>query len=114
MLPGPFDPATATSAIATERPTSMFCVPAHLQRLFAHWEEHGSPDLSCFRLVAHAGAPCPEWVKRRLIEQFPPGSTWEFYGSTEGQFTACRSEETRCSARHPRQHGPDGPRRTTR
>ena len=35
----------------------------------------------------------PEWVKRRLIEEFPAGSTWEFYGSTEGQFTACRSEE---------------------
>src|SRR5690606_29408918 len=36
---------------------------------------------------------CPEGVKRRLIDLFPPGSTWEFYGSTEGQFTACRSEE---------------------
>ncbi|WP_051276938.1 class I adenylate-forming enzyme family protein [Marmoricola sp. URHB0036] len=92
-LPGQFDPATATATIVEERPTSMFCVPAHLQRLFAHWDEHGSPDLSCFRLVAHAGAPCPEWVKRRLIEEFPAGSTWEFYGSTEGQFTACRSEE---------------------
>ena len=32
-------------------------------------------------------------MKRRLIEEFPAGSTWEFYGSTEGQFTACRSEE---------------------
>ena len=53
----------------------------------------GTPDLSSFRLVAHAGAPCPEWVKRRLVEEFPDGSTWEFYGSTEGQFTACRSEE---------------------
>jgi long-chain acyl-CoA synthetase len=93
VLPGPFDPATATAAIAEERPTSMFCVPAHLQRLFAHWDEHGTPDLSSFRLVAHAGAPCPEWLKRRLIEEFPAGSTWEFYGSTEGQFTACRSEE---------------------
>ena len=93
VLPGPFDPASATAAIAEERPTSMFCVPAHLQRLFAHWDEHGTPDLSSFRLVAHAGAPCPEWVKRRLIEEFPAGSTWEFYGSTEGQFTACRSEE---------------------
>jgi long-chain acyl-CoA synthetase len=93
VLPGPFDPATATATILEERPTSMFCVPAHLQRLFAHWDEHGSPDLSSFRLVAHAGAPCPERVKRRLIEEFPPGSTWEFYGSTEGQFTACRSEE---------------------
>lgn len=88
-----FDPAVVTATIAAERPTSVFCVPAHLQRLFAHWERAGRPDLTCFRLLAHAGAPCPDALKRRLIEAFPPGSTWEFYGSTEGQFTACRSEE---------------------
>lgn len=93
VVPGRFDPALVTQAILEHRPTSMFCVPAHLQKLFGHWEEHGTPDLSCFRLVAHAGAPCPEHLKRRLIELFPVGSTWEFYGSTEGQFTACRSEE---------------------
>ncbi|WP_183100129.1 class I adenylate-forming enzyme family protein [Nocardioides pelophilus] len=93
VIPGQFDPAAVTAAIVTERPTSMFCVPTHLQRLFAHWDEVGAPDLSSFRVVAHAGAPCPQDVKRRLIELFPAGSTWEFYGSTEGQFTACRSEE---------------------
>jgi long-chain acyl-CoA synthetase len=93
VVPGPFDPARLTKAIERERPTSMFCVPTHLQRLFAHWDEAGTPDLSSFRLVAHAGAPCPPAVKRRLVETFPEGSTWEFYGSTEGQFTACRSEE---------------------
>ncbi|QIG42658.1 acyl--CoA ligase [Nocardioides anomalus] len=93
VVPGPFDPALVTAAIEAERPTSMFCVPTHLQRLFAHWDEVGVPDLSSFRLVAHAGAPCPDAVKRRLVELFPAGSTWEFYGSTEGQFTACRSEE---------------------
>ncbi|WP_435769248.1 class I adenylate-forming enzyme family protein [Nocardioides sp. SYSU DS0651] len=88
-----FDPAAATAVIEAERPTTVFCVPTHLQRLFAHWDAVGAPDLSCFRLVAHAGAPCPTDVKRRLVESFPAGSTWEFYGSTEGQFTACRSEE---------------------
>ncbi len=93
VVPGRFDPAAVTEAITTERPTTMFCVPTHLQRLFAHWDEVGVPDLSSFRLVAHAGAPCPPAVKQRLIELFPDGSTWEFYGSTEGQFTACRSEE---------------------
>ena len=93
VMPGPFDPAAVTAAIERERPTTMFCVPTHLQRLFAHWDAHGTPDLASFRLVAHAGAPCPVEVKHRLIEAFPPGSTWEFYGSTEGQFTACRSEE---------------------
>lgn len=93
VIPGPFDPAAVTDAIERDRPTTMFCVPTHLQRLFAHWDEHGVPDLSSFRLVAHAGAPCPIEVKRRLIALFPEGSTWEFYGATEGQFTACRSEE---------------------
>jgi len=93
VVPGRFDPVRVTDAIATERPTTAFCVPTHLQRLFAHWDEVGTPDLSSFRLVAHAGAPCPPAVKQRLVELFPSGSTWEFYGSTEGQFTACRSEE---------------------
>lgn len=93
VVPGPFDVGSVTDAIERERPTSMFCVPAHLQRLFAHWDARGWPDLSSFRLVAHAGAPCPPALKRRLVEVFPAGSTWEFYGATEGQFTACRSEE---------------------
>ena len=92
-VPGPFDPAVLTATIERDRPTTMFCVPTHLRRLFAHWDEAGWPDLGCFRLLAHAGAACPPDLKRRLIEAFPPGSTWEFYGSTEGQFTACRSEE---------------------
>jgi long-chain acyl-CoA synthetase len=92
-VPGKFDPEVVTRAIAEQRPTTMFCVPTHLQRLFAYWDAVGVPDLSSFRLVAHAGAPCPVAVKRRLVELFPAGSTWEFYGSTEGQFTACRSEE---------------------
>ena len=93
VAPGPFDPALVTATIERDRPTTMFCVPAHLQRLFAHWDAVGTPDLSGFRLVAHAGAPCPPAVKRRLVAAFPSGSTWEFYGSTEGQFTACPSEE---------------------
>ena len=95
VVPGPFDPATMTATVVEQRPTTMFCVPTHLQRLFAHWDEVGVPDLSSFRLVAHAGAACPPAVKERLVELFPAGSTWEFYGSTEGQFTACRSEEWR-------------------
>ncbi|MFL6022206.1 MAG: class I adenylate-forming enzyme family protein, partial [Marmoricola sp.] len=98
VAPGAFDATALTAAIVEHRPTSMFVAPAHLQRLFAHWDaeqEAGGawPDLSSFRLVAHAGAPCPDPLKRRLIQVFPSGSTWEFYGSTEGQFTACRSEE---------------------
>ncbi len=74
VVPGTFDPVAITEAIETERPTSMFCVPTHLQRLFAHWDRSAAPDLSSFRLVAHAGAPCPPAVKRRLVELFPEGA----------------------------------------
>ena len=87
-----FDPAFLTQQIDDHHPTSLFGAPTHLQRLFRHWETHGQPNLSAFRLVAHAGAPCPEATKRRLINAFPTGSVWEFYGSTEGQFTTCSSK----------------------
>jgi long-chain acyl-CoA synthetase len=94
VVPGPFEAARTVAVIEEHRPTTAFCVPAHLQRLFAHLDETGTEtDLSCFRLVAHAGAPCPAPLKRRAMAAFGPEVLWEFYGSTEGQFTACRSTE---------------------
>jgi long-chain acyl-CoA synthetase len=93
VLPS-FDPAAFVDTVAALRPTSMFCVPAHLQRLFAWIDKHGAvPDMSSFRLVAHAGAPCPEPTRRRAHELFGTDVVWEFYGSTEGQFTACPAPE---------------------
>jgi len=89
VLPGPFEASRWAAAVQEYRPTTAFVVPAHLTRLL----EHGMPNTGSFRLLAHAGAPCPDPVKRLTLEAFPPGSVWEFYGSTEGQFTACRGEE---------------------
>lgn len=89
VLMGPFDAAAAAAAIAAHEPTTAFMVPAHLQRLRAHAD---LPPLASFRLLAHAGAPCPEPLKRWAIDRFPAGSVWEFYGSTEGQLTACAPE----------------------
>lgn len=89
-----FDAAAFVEAVEQVRPTSMFCVPAHLQRLFEHLDETGlEPDVSSFRLVAHAGAPCPETVRRRAHAFFGTDVVWEFYGSTEGQMTACPATE---------------------
>ncbi len=89
-----FEPGPFLDAVSTLRPTSMFCVPAHLQRLFGWIDEHGlTPDVSSFRLVAHAGAPCPETIRRRTHDLFGTDVVWEFYGSTEGQFTACPAPE---------------------
>lgn len=83
---GKFSAATAAQAIGAFRPTTTFMVPSHLQRLFA---AEGRPDLGSFRLLAHAGAPCPPPLKRAAIDACGDGVVWEFYGSTEGQFTAC-------------------------
>jgi acyl-CoA synthetase (AMP-forming)/AMP-acid ligase II len=90
LLPGPFHPSVIAAAVAEHRPTTTFLVPAHLQRLFGLAE---LPDLSSFRLVAHAGSACPEHLKLQALEAFPGGTVWEFYGSTEGQFTACPPED---------------------
>ena len=94
VVPGQFDPAAVTAAIERERPTTMFCVPTHLQRLFAHWDDVGVAG----PVVVPAGRPRRRAVPGRRSSggwsrRSPTGSTWEFYGSTEGQFTACRSEE---------------------
>jgi acyl-CoA synthetase (AMP-forming)/AMP-acid ligase II len=89
LLPGPFDTARVAAAIGDLRPTTTFCVPTHLQRLLAH----DDVDWSSFRMLAHAGAPCPEPVKRAVIEALPPDTVWEFYGSTEAQFTVCSTAD---------------------
>lgn len=70
------------------RPTSMFCVPTHLHRL-VHHPDLTPGDLGSLQLLLHAGAPCPTELKRRLHGLAPDGAVWEFYGSTEGQFTVC-------------------------
>jgi len=85
-----FDARQFVHTAVEERPTLSFVVPAHLQRLLALGD---LPDLPSFRLLAHAGAPCPEPLKRAALAAFPAGTVWEFYGSTEGQFTACSPDE---------------------
>ena len=89
VLPGPFSVERLAAAVAEHRPTTTFCTPAHLQRL----DEHGALGmLSTLRFVAHAGAPCPAALKYRAIDVIGP-TLWEFYGSTEGQFTVCSADE---------------------
>ncbi len=84
--------AEAFAAAVADGVSTTFIAPTPLQRLLnAVADGSISLDPSGFRLLAHAGAPCPHPVKERAIEVFPAGSVWEFYGATEGQFTACPS-----------------------
>jgi acyl-CoA synthetase (AMP-forming)/AMP-acid ligase II len=90
LVPGRFDAVDVAALVGEHGVTTTFCTPAHLQRL----DEHGSLDaLATLRLVAHAGAPCPEPLKRRAIAAIGADRLWEFYGATEGQFTACAASE---------------------
>jgi long-chain acyl-CoA synthetase len=93
LLPGPFDVDRAAAAISTLRPTTTFCVPTHLQRLLAAGSPAHPVDWASFRRLVHAGAPCPAPLKRAVLDALPEGSVWEFYGSTEAQFTVCSPED---------------------
>ncbi len=95
VVPGKFDAHQIAEVIQTHRPTSSFMVPSHLQRLrvIGALSTTDGVDCSSFRLLAHAGEPCPPPLKTAAIQAFPKGSVWEFYGSTEGQFTACASAD---------------------
>lgn len=89
LLPGWFDATAIAQAIVEHRPTVAFTVPSHLQRLFA------LPQVpaSTYRLLAHAGSSCPPTLKRAIHAWAGVERTWEFYGSTEGQFTVCSGPE---------------------
>ena len=73
-------------------PTTTFMAPAALSRL-VDGQEAGTDRFDELRLLVHAGSPCPPALKRRALDRVGPGVLWEFYGSTEGQFTVCSPEE---------------------
>ncbi len=92
-----FDASAAAAAVRRYRPTTTFLAPTALQRLLGHddaVESAGASGLwDSFRLIVHAGSPCPPAVKRAALRRARPGAVWEFYGSTEGQFTVCGPDE---------------------
>jgi len=88
-----FDAPTALGVLRQERPTTTFLVPTHLQRLLGLRDLGDQERFDSLRLLAHAGSPCPPSLKRAAMARVGSGTLWEFYGSTEGQFTACSPEE---------------------
>ena len=93
---GRFDAETARSVLTGEAdgpiPTTTFMAPAALSRLLA--SVAGTPArFDTLRLLVHAGSPCPPTLKQSAMDRVRPGVLWEFYGSTEGQFTVCSPEE---------------------
>jgi long-chain acyl-CoA synthetase len=88
-----FDAPTALETIRNLRPTTTFLVPTHLHRILQNPDLGANERFDSLRLLAHAGAPCPDTVKRSIIGRVRPGGVWEFYGSTEAQFSVCPPQD---------------------
>jgi long-chain acyl-CoA synthetase len=88
-----FDAGAALDTLRRLRPTTAFLVPTHLQRILQHPDVGADETFDSLRLLAHAGAPCPETVKRATMARARPGVVWEFYGSTEAQYTVCSPDD---------------------
>ena len=84
LLPGWFDARLHAEALDQHQPTTAFVVPSHMQRLLEL--PSGLPP-SPYRMLVHAGAACPPVIKQALHDWAGDENVWEFYGSTEGQFT---------------------------
>jgi acyl-CoA synthetase (AMP-forming)/AMP-acid ligase II len=85
-----FDPSIVARLMAEQPVTAAFLVPTHLRRILAG---DVPPRPRAIRRLLHAGEPCPEGLKRQAMNWLGPGAVWEFYGSTEGQFTLISPEE---------------------
>ena len=93
VILGRFDAATALDVLRRHRPSTTFMVPTHLERILRSPDLDPDERFDSLRLLAHAGAPCPGPVKRAVMARVGPGVVWEFYGSTEAQFTVCPPED---------------------
>ena len=88
-----FDAALVLAALRELRPTTTFMVPTHMERLLTAPGLGTDERFDSLRLLFHAGSACPAPLKRAMLARLAPGVLTEFYGSTEGQFTACSDAE---------------------
>jgi long-chain acyl-CoA synthetase len=89
-----FDAEECLRLIEAEGVTWTHMVPINFVRILALPEAvRARHDLSSIRRVLHAAAPCPVEVKRAILELFPTGTVWEYYGATEGLATVISPEE---------------------
>jgi long-chain acyl-CoA synthetase len=88
-----FDPAETLRAIDHYGVTNVHLVPTQFVRLLRLPDEvRARFDGSSLVLVLHGAAPCPQDVKRRMIEWWGP-TIVEYYGGTEGGVITMASSE---------------------
>jgi long-chain acyl-CoA synthetase len=88
-----FDAETMLALIERHRVTHTHMVPTHFRRLLALPEEtRAKYDVSSMRNAIHGAAPCPQEVKRRMLEWWGPVVT-EYYAASEGGGTLITGAE---------------------
>ena len=88
-----WDPEEALRLIERHRVTHTHAVPTQFRRLLAlPGAVRARYDTSSLRAVIHSAAPCPQEVKRRMIDWLGPVVV-EYYAATEGGGTLITSQE---------------------
>jgi len=85
-----FDPEHTLELIERHRVASGYMVPTQFHRLLQlPAEVRAKYDVSSLHSIVHSAAPCPEPLKRRLMEWWGP-VVWETYGGSEGAATVAK------------------------
>lgn len=88
-----WDPEEMLRLIERHRVTHSHMVPTQFHRLLALPEQTRLRyDVSSLRVMIHGAAPCPDEIKRRMLEWWGPVVT-EYYAATEGGGTVISGEE---------------------
>jgi long-chain acyl-CoA synthetase len=93
VLMDKFDPEVMLALIDRHQATHSHMVPTQFRRLLALPEEvRAKYDVSSMRAAIHGAAPCPQEVKRRMLDWWGPVVT-EYYAATEGGGTLITGAE---------------------
>ena len=88
-----FDPETMIALIDGHRVTHTHMVPTQFRRLLALPEPvRAKYDVGSLRAAIHGAAPCPQEVKRRMLDWWGP-VVIEYYAATEGGGTGITAQE---------------------
>ncbi|MGH3734100.1 MAG: acyl-CoA synthetase [Micromonosporaceae bacterium] len=93
VLMSHFDPEAALRLIERHRVTHSHMVPTQFHRLLGLPEEvRAKYRVDSLRAMIHGAAPCPERVKRRMLDWWGP-VVIEYYAATEGGGTLITAEQ---------------------
>ncbi|GAB1823755.1 class I adenylate-forming enzyme family protein [Herbidospora sp. RD11066] len=77
-----FNPELVADMIERHKVTWTVMVPTQMLRML-RVADLDSRDFGTVRTLYHAGAVCPQWVKRRWLDLLGPGRVLEAFGSSE-------------------------------